>query len=88
MEHGTGNKPTRPRLGHGQAEWRGHAVKEATIKESQTRTSNASKARITAFVPACGFAKRLEALEWETPFEAICHTWINVPAVSATDVPF
>ncbi len=33
MEHGTGHKPTRPCLGHGQAERRGHAVKEATIKK-------------------------------------------------------
>ena len=31
------------------------------------------KVHVLAFVSAYNFARRLKALRWETPFEAVCH---------------
>ena len=56
-------------------------VKEATIKAFHYPDLESLKAHVLAFVSAYGFAKHLKALQWNTPFEAVCHAWTTTPGV-------
>src|SRR6266853_5270565 len=57
---------------NGQAERMNRTIKEATIKVFHYPSLESLKAHVLAFVTAYNFAKRLKALRWKTPFEAIC----------------
>ena len=35
------------------------------------------KAHVIAFVTAYNFSKHLKAIQWQTPFQAICNAWTN-----------
>ena len=50
-------------------------VKEAIIKASHYPGLKSLKAHVLAFVSDYNFAKRLNALQWKTPSEAVCHAW-------------
>ena len=54
-------------------------VKEATIKAFHYPDLESLKAHVLAFVSAHNFAKHLKALQWRTPFEAVCHAWTTTP---------
>jgi len=46
-------------------------VKDATAKAHHS-TTQVLCAHVLAFVAACNSAKHLKALQWRTPFQAIC----------------
>ncbi len=60
---------------NGQAERMNRTVKDATIKAFHYPDLEALKAHVLAFVTAYNFAKHLKALQWRTPFQAICDAW-------------
>ena len=60
---------------NGQAERMNRTIKEATITAFHYPDLDALKAHVLAFVRAYNFAKHLKALQWRTPFQAICDTW-------------
>jgi hypothetical protein len=49
-------------------------VQDATIKAFHPGLE-ALQAHVLAVIRACNFAKRLKALRWRTPFQAICDAW-------------
>jgi transposase InsO family protein len=65
---------------NGQAERMNRTIKEATVKIFHYPSLESLKAHVLAFVTAYNFAKRLKALQWKTPFEAICGAWTKDPA--------
>ena len=56
-------------------------VKKATIKAFHYPDLESLKAHVLAFVSAHNFDKHLKALQWKTPFEAICHAWTTTPNI-------
>ncbi len=48
-------------------------LKQAAIKAFHYPSPESLKAHVLAFVSACNFAERLEALRWRALFEAVCH---------------
>lgn len=45
----------------------------------------ARPAHVLAFVTAYDFVKQLEALQWRTPFQAICDVWRAVASIFKID---
>jgi hypothetical protein len=60
-------------------------VKDATIKAFHYLDLDALKAHVLAFVTAYNFAKRLKALRWRTPFQAVCDAWKADPSAFNID---
>jgi transposase-like protein len=63
----------------GQAERMNRTTKEATVKVLHYETLASLSAHVLAFVTAYNFAKHLKALQWRTPFQAICDAWTKNP---------
>ena len=60
-------------------------MKEATIKAFHYPDLEALQAHVLAFARAHNFAKRLKALRWRTPFQAICDAWAKDPSIFKID---
>jgi hypothetical protein len=60
-------------------------VKEATIKAFHYPDLEALQAHVLASVRAYNIAKRLKALRWRTPFQAICDAWAKDPSIFKID---
>lgn len=64
---------------NGQLERMNRTIKEATVKiyhyESQDRIAE----HIHDFLLAYNYGKKLKSLKFQTPFEFICHQWIEKP---------
>ena len=56
-------------------------IKDATVKLYHYDELESLKAHALAFVTAYNFAKRLKALRWRTPYQAICGAWTNAPSI-------
>lgn len=54
---------------------------DATLKIFHYPDIESLKAQILAFVKTYNFAKRLKALRWKTPFEAIGQAWTKDPSI-------
>jgi hypothetical protein len=67
--------------GSGQAERMNRTIKDATTKAFHYPDHNALEAHVLAFVQTYNFAKHLKALQWRTPFQAICDAWAKDPAI-------
>ena len=70
---------------NGQAERMNRTVKDATLKAFHYPGLEALQAHVPAFVTAYNFAKRLKALRWRTPFQAVCDAWAKDPAIFKID---
>ena len=56
-------------------------IKEATVKLFHFEDLASLRAHVIAFVTAYNFAKHLKALQWRTPFKAICDACTSDPAL-------
>jgi hypothetical protein len=73
-------KPYHP-WANGQAGRMSCTFKDAMFKGFHYPDLDSLKAHVLAFVAAYNFAKRLKALRWKTPFEAIAHAWSTNPPI-------
>ena len=80
-EYGVEHRLTKPYhpWTNGQAERMNRTVKDATLKVFHYDTIQSLKAHVIAFVTAYNFSKHLKAIQWQTPFQAICNAWTNDP---------
>ena len=60
-------------------------VKEATVRIFHYEDIDSLKAHVLSFVTAYNFAKHLKALQWRTPFQAICEAWQDDRSASEID---
>jgi transposase-like protein len=65
---------------NGQAERMNRTIKDATTKAFHYPNLTSLKAHVLAFVAAYNFAKHLKALQWRTPFDAVCQAWTKQPS--------
>jgi hypothetical protein len=54
-------------------------IKEATVKRYHYETHSQSKTRVTDFIAAYNYARRLKTLNGLTPYEYICKIWTAEP---------
>jgi hypothetical protein len=54
-------------------------IKDATVRVFHYDEIESLKAHVLAFVPD-NFAKHLKALQWRTPYQAMCDAWTKDPA--------
>ncbi len=66
-------------------QWPGRADephhKDATVGVCHDNDMESQKAHVRALVIASNFAKHLKALNWRTPYQAICEAWTKDPSI-------
>jgi hypothetical protein len=64
---------------NGQIERMNRTIKDATAKRYHHDSHDQLRAHRQLFVDACNHARRLKALRWRTPIEAIHAVWQQKP---------
>ena len=72
---------------NGQVERMNRTIKEATVKLYHYVSVDQLRSHVHDFLMAYNFAKRLKALQGKTPYEYICHIYIDKPRLF-TQNPF
>jgi transposase InsO family protein len=71
-------KPNHPWT-NGQVERMNRTIKEATVNRFHYDTHDQLRRRLSDFVTAYNFARRLKTLNGLTPYETICKAWTDEP---------
>jgi hypothetical protein len=70
---------------NGQVERMNRTIKNAAAEVYHYDDWESLKAQVWAFVTTYNFAKRLKALRWRTPYQAICETWTKDRSIFKID---